>query len=240
MILREKLQQRVAVAFEDTPLETAVAELAKQVEADIRLDAPALRENRVRVREPVTLKLADRSLATVLHVLLSDLDLTWVLRDGVLWVTSTESAEQLHKSAVYDVRDLCRNEEESMALEDALQNQTSGPWEDIVGEGGRIIFPQPGTMVVRQTERGLIEILNLLETYRKALRASKPRDCAADAGAEVITRYYQLQAGIATDLQLHLPELVEPESWKTQAHPEAEGTILRLASTPEKMETFLD
>lgn len=113
LLLRQKLNDNVTVAFDDTPLDTAVSELGNQLNIDIRLDLPALRDIRVRERQPVTLKLTDRSLKTVLQSLVMDFDLTWVLRDGVLWITSEESAEAFLKTAVYDVRDLCRDDSES-------------------------------------------------------------------------------------------------------------------------------
>ena len=237
--LRAKLDENVNADFNDTPLESAVQQLATQVKADMRLDVPALREVRIRNREPVTLKLENRSLKTVLQVLLADLELTHILRDGVLWITSVDRADSLHKTAVYDVRDLCRNDDESSALVDALLNQTAGPWLDIDGDGGSILFPQPGTMIVRQTEQGLDEILSLLQTYRTAILASKPRDRDKDARQEVSTRYYQVHSAIADDLVKHLPQLVEPDSWQNDANQKATGTILRIRSTPEKMDTIL-
>lgn len=235
LALRAKMSGNVTVDFNDTPLETAVSQLATQAAADMRLDRHALRSIRVRDREPVTLNLADRSLETVLHVMLSDLELTWVLRDGVLWITSQEAADEELKTAVYDVRDLCRNGEESQALEMAIVNQTAPNWEE-VGGVGTITFPKPGTMVVRQTERSLDEVLQLLETYRTALRASKPRDRSADERKEVVTRYYQLQAQIAEDLETQLPQLIAADSWKSDDHADRVGTILRIASTTRKME----
>ena len=89
-VLRQRLAENVSVDFLDTPLESAVSDLAAAAKADIRLDVPALRDNRIREREPVTLKLADRSLKTVLQAMVMDLELTWMLQDGVLWITTAE------------------------------------------------------------------------------------------------------------------------------------------------------
>jgi hypothetical protein len=229
-LLRQSLDQNVTVDFQDTPLSAAVRQLAESSGADIRLDTVSLRASRIRDREPVTLKLADRKLSTVLQALLADLRLTWILRDGVLWITTADQAQAFRKTAVFDVRDLCRDESESFALRAAIQNQTKGPWQ---GGGGTITFARPGTMVVRHTESALQSVLNLLENYRLALRASKPRQRTEADPNEVLTRYYRLQAGIADDLTKHLPQLVRPGTWKDDQHPEATGTILRLTSGAE-------
>jgi hypothetical protein len=226
--MREALDKGVSVEFEDTPLATAVSELAEMSGIDIRLDMPALRENRVRDREPVSLTLADRNLRTVLHVLLADPGLKWILRDGVLWVTTADRAEEHHKTAVYDVRDLCRDEDESTELQSAILKQTSGPWEDVDGTGGTIAFARPGTMVVHHTEDVLREIRELLRRYREALRASKPRDRDAVDPQEVITRYYRVHERVADSLADSLPQLVLPESWGGEGR-----AILKVASEPE-------
>ena len=129
--LREKLRENVSVDFQDTPLEAAVQRLAEVASIDVRLDVSALRSARVREREPVTLKLVDRSLETVLQAVVLDLDLTWVIRDGVLWITSVDEAKAYLKTAVYDVRDLCRDADESEALISAITSQAEpSSWSD--------------------------------------------------------------------------------------------------------------
>ena len=233
LALRAKLKERVSVTFQDTPLRRAVQELASKTGIDIRLDEPALREKGVRDRELVSLRLSDRKLSTVLRVLLADLDLTWLLQDGVLWITTDDRADDTLKTAVYDVRDLCRNEEERDAFQEAVQMQTNGPWEDLDGVGGTIAVPRVGTMVVRQTERGLQEVADLLEMYRKALLASKPRKFRGASPDEVVVRYYRMYKSVAEDLARVLPQLVKPESWKSERHPEAPGEILVATSAPE-------
>ena len=157
------MQEHLDVDFQDAPLIRAIEQLAQESGADIRLDVAAAREEGIRDRQPVSLVLADRKLSTILRVLLSDLKLTWILQDGVMWITTEALAEEHQKTAVYDVRDLCRDDKESAALTDAIINQTKGPWKDEDGTGGVIVFAKNGTMVVRQTERMLLEVLDLLE-----------------------------------------------------------------------------
>ncbi len=231
-LLRQKLGENVAVSFRDTPLETSVQQLATKTQIDIRLDIPALRAKRVRERQPITLSLTDRKLKTILQAMLIDLDLTWVLRDGVLWVTSYDAAEAFLKTAVYDVKDLCRDEAESEALIDAIISQTEPVWDESGGLG-TIQFARPGTLVIHNTESTLDEVLNLLETYRSALRSSKPRQRDEEDPNEVITIYYRMHASVAKDLLAMLPMLVRSESWKSESQPEAPGTVLLVSSAPD-------
>lgn len=237
VVLREKLNQQVSVKFADTPLFSAVQELAEETQSDIRLDIRSLQEEGIREREPVTLTLSERKLGAVLHVLLADLELTWMLRDGVLWITTTVVAEGELKTVVYDVGDLCTTGEETDELKDALQSQTEGPWEEQDGTGGTIEFPVTNTMVIRQTESVLSEVRELLATYRKALSTSKRREKEVLDPQTVETRYYRMGAETAADLSKVLPQLVQPETWCSDENPEATGRILQVASGRELLDS---
>jgi len=221
------------VGFRDTPLETAVADLAEKTGIDIRLDLRSLRDARIRERQPVTLTLGDCKLQTVLQAMLMELDLGWALRHGVLWVGGKELQESNQKTAVYDVRDLCRDEDESESLREAVTSQASPQsWQDVGGMGS-VRFAKPGTMIVFNEERILFEVFELLETYRTALRSSKPRGRGVDEDQQITTVYYRMPPEMATDLADKLPELVPSDLWRNDSRPEAPGTILRIASAPE-------
>jgi type II secretory pathway component GspD/PulD (secretin) len=233
LTLREKLKQNVSVNFVDVPLESAIKELAEIAKVDVRLDLQAVRAAGVREREPVTLKLADRKLETVLQAIMLNLKLTWILRDGILWITSHEQDSEAKKIAVYDVRDLCRDGAESDALIAAVTSQAEPDSWDSVGGPGTIEAANPGTLVISHQERVHMRILELLETYRTALRSAQPRKPLADDSKEVTTVYYRLHAKVAEDLVAQLPKLVSPESWKGSTNPQAVGEIFLVSSAPD-------
>lgn len=234
-VIRAKLQEQIDVELRDEPLSAAVNEIAARAEIDIRLDGHALRQRNVRDRTPVSLTLEDQKLGVVLQALVAEWGFKSIPRDGVLWITSKEVAERTRSTAVYDVRDLCRNDEESMGLENALQQQTRSSWDKSADSGGSLSFARAGVLVVFQTEAGHEEILQLLENYRTALRASKPRQRKVDDPKEVITLYYRMPTNIANDMQSNLPQLIKPETWKNDDQADAPGTILKVASRAELM-----
>ncbi|MEE2640742.1 MAG: hypothetical protein VX768_08960 [Planctomycetota bacterium] len=229
--LRTRLAEKVSVDFRDTPLSEAIRELVKQTRADIRIDIASFRESRIREREPVSLKLSNQKLSSVLQALVAKLRLTWTLRNGSILVTTRETADSLLKTAVFDVRDLSRNEDESASLQDAIRMQTVGQWE-MDGGIGAISFAKPGVMIVRQTEKTQGEVLAVLETYRQALKISKARNRNRIDPLEKITEYYRLPTVIANDLEKLLPSLVDAQSWKSESNPLGIGTIVKVASTP--------
>ena len=230
--LRKQLGQTVSVSFQSMPFVKAIEAVASQAKIDIRIDDHALKQQGVRGREPVSLNVKDRKLDTVLQALLIDFNLTWILRDGVLWITNKPTYENHLKTAVYDVRDLCRDDSECDALTDAIVSQTESVWDE-TGGSSSIEFAKNGTMVVYTTEPVHNQILKLLENYRFALRNSKPRKQPESDPNHVMTVYYRLYEEVASDLQKTLPILVEPNSWKMNGDKEAVGTILRVRSNPD-------
>ena len=230
--IREAIQNKVTFNFDGVPLQDAVAELIDQVKLDFRLDLQSLANVGVRERTPVTIALKETPLDVVLKAMLNDLELTWVLRDGVVWFVSLEDAESIQKTAVYDVRDLCVDAEESEALQQAIASQDCENWE-ACGGIGTMSAPKPGILVLYNTESALMKVLELLEAYRAALRGSKPRKMKGSDPNEVITVYYRLQTPVAEGLEKILPALVEPASWKNTDQPDALGEILLTASTSD-------
>jgi len=237
-VLRAKLDQKVSVDFDEVAIEEAVAQLATLAGVDIRIDRSVV-ESDVSSRQLVTLTANDQKLRSLIQRLVTDTELAPMIRDGVLWVATAEAENNRTHTAVFDVRDLCRSKEESEALSDAINSQTEGPWEVDEPGTGILIFPKPGTMVVSQTESQLDAVLELLETYRSALRASKPRLVKGiDPKDEVLTRYYRMPTVMANDLLSALPELVVPGTWKTPELPKNVGT-LRIASSKAQIQTVI-
>ena len=232
-VFRDKLNTNVSVNFSDTPLTIAIEQLAAGSESDIRLDRPALREARIREREPLTLKLANRKLGTVLQALSLNLELTWILRDGVLWITTPKVAQAFLRTAVYDVRDLCRDTDETAALIEAIVTQSKPDSWSTNGGGGEIESAKPGTLVVTHQEQVHQQVFHLLQIYRTALRASKPRNRGEEKDTDVITVYYRLHKQVAEDLADMLPRLIRPGTWQGEENADSPGRVFVVASEPD-------
>lgn len=209
----DQLDQSVSIDAVNQPLVKVVADLSEQTKLPIRLDRKTLHDVGVSFRKPITLKLKNIKLGIILKTLITEEPTTWVVQNGVILITTKLAANDMIHTAVYDVRDLCRDENEAKALEEAMIDQTSGDWER-EGGFGTITFPKPGVMVIRQTMEVQREILELLTIYRKALLASKPRKQEQEDPNKIITHYYKMRAEMAASLIQLLPVLVEPDSWK--------------------------
>jgi len=226
--LGEKLRQKVTARLQNVPLRKAVEQIVAQVQETANFDLSVQEAGINPDEELVSLSVADQPLLTVLSNLPLKQRLVPQIRPGALWMTTEEAENERRSTAVYDVRDLCQNADESIALTDAIQSQTAGPWDADEPGTGTLSFPKPGVLVVRQTRRQLDAVLELLEQYRAALKASKPRPVNDEEENKSETRYYRVPAPMAEDLVSLIPRLIAPESW--QGANAGQGTILKSSS----------
>lgn len=236
-VLRTSLDQKFSVDFKETPLVTAVTELARRSSIDLRLDRASLARVNTRERIPMTLRLDDQKLGVVIRALTANHALAWGLRDEVLWIGADAQSNRFHKTAVYDVRDLCRDRRESDALKQTLQKQIRSRGQQITGQADAIELPRPGTLVVRGSEPTLDFILESLEKYRAALRVSKLRIPAGIDPTELTVGYYRLPTRMANDTSSMIRSTVSPDSWSSDRNPTAVGSILLLSSEPTVFDT---
>jgi predicted nicotinamide N-methyase len=236
--IRAALDRVTSVQFKGQSFSAAVQSLAEQQKIDIRWDRIALKQAKISERVPVTLDVREQSLRTILDIFTAQMGLSWILRDGALWITTKEEAEHAMKIAVFDVRDLCRNRDECASLQDTIEQQSSPSTWDTNGGTAVIAFPASGIMVVSQTEPRLDAVLALLENYRVALRNSKRRISPEEDPDGIETRYYRMPTEVANDLVTLLPKLVASDTWATPLTPTAAGTILVSRSWSQAPPTF--
>ncbi len=104
--IREALDQDTAMDFDETPLSDAVDYLKDLHGIEIQFDRRALDEAAVGSDLPVTLHLKGISLRAALRHLLSPMQLTTVVKDEVLLITTQSQAETLLVTKAYPVADL--------------------------------------------------------------------------------------------------------------------------------------
>ncbi|MBN1908198.1 MAG: hypothetical protein JW818_00530 [Pirellulales bacterium] len=233
LALRQKLEKNISVAAIKAPLDEVVDRIGVDAGVEIRFDYRALEDLGLDPRTPVTFELGNRKARCVLEAMLNDMDLSHTLRDGLVYITSRYEAKTWLKTAVYDVRDLLPDDDKNTLIE-AIQDGTNP--DDWMGSGsgeGDLVMPKPGVLAVMGPESLHRNVFALLQMYREALKGSTPRKPRELKPGEITTIYYRLHEDVARDLEVLLPKLVRPESWKSDTRPDAPGTILRMASDPE-------
>ena len=105
--IEKTLKQPTEFSFSETPLADVVDYLKKKHQIEIQIDRKALNDVGIdSSTTPITRNTKGVSLRSALRLLLRDLDLTYVIEDEVLLITTPEEAETRLTTKIYAVGDL--------------------------------------------------------------------------------------------------------------------------------------
>ncbi len=94
------------IEFVDTPLSDVVTQLSDDYGIQVQIDPVALDAVGIRPDEPVTVNLHNVSLRSAMRLMLKPLQLTYIIQDEVLMITTPDEAEKQLVVKVYPVADL--------------------------------------------------------------------------------------------------------------------------------------
>ncbi len=104
--IRSALSKPTTVEFLDLPLEDCITFLKEYHNINIWIDRATLTDEGVALDQPITLKLAGVTLRSVLKLLLEPAQLTYVIEDEVMKITTSTKAGEKLQTRVYPVGDL--------------------------------------------------------------------------------------------------------------------------------------
>jgi hypothetical protein len=104
--IQQKLCSRSSMNFQDTPLSQIIDDLKQMTGINMVADTVALEEAGVRLEQPLSIKVEDMSLKSALNILLKQARLTYVIKDGLLQITTEERAHGRITTVIYPVVDL--------------------------------------------------------------------------------------------------------------------------------------
>jgi hypothetical protein len=181
--IRGALDDGTELEFVETPLTDVVEYLKDLHKIEIQLDAKSLEDAGKGSDTPVTENLKGLKLKSALNLLLRKHDLTWIIHNEVLFITTPEYAASLVECRLYDVRDLAGEREsadskailESLAttIRTAIMPQS---WSNAGGNGTMSLYLHNGicALVISQTHEAHSRIENLLTDLRKLNARAKP------------------------------------------------------------------
>jgi len=104
--IRKQLDELTSIDFAETPLQDVIDYLKDLHGIEIQLDAKALDAAGIGADTPITRNLKGITLRSTLRLMLGALDLTYVVKDEVLWITTPDEAANILLPRVYPVADL--------------------------------------------------------------------------------------------------------------------------------------
>ncbi len=177
--LRQALAVSANLDFTDTPLGTVIRTIKNLAgAANIACDKLALEEEGVTMDTRVNAQIHAAPLESALRIMLADLNLTWIIKDDVLVITSRNMAgnELFHRA--YPVADLLGSPPDPDTLIQTLQQTISAnSWDCVGGAGSTELFTSRSLLVVSQTEAVHAQIAQLFDSLR---HGTQPGETDAD------------------------------------------------------------
>ena len=168
--IRTALHEATTMDFTETPLQDAVDYLKELHQIEIQFDLKALGAVGVSSDTPITHALKKISLDSALKLVLNDLDLTTVVTNGVLLITTPDAARHMIETRVYDVSDLVSAGTDTEKLAQVLST--------LLGSSGDTGAPNPilpfqKLLLVQASIPNHEELERLLPDIRDKLKPAK-------------------------------------------------------------------
>jgi hypothetical protein len=247
----EKSNTAADFKFAGEKLENAITAIAGRFALQAVLDLKALEEAGIGSDTPVTADLRQVTLPVALVLLLGPLDLTHVIKDEVVLITTTDVASNLLSVGVYPVADLVQSGPPKVGAPrqdfDSLVELISGnvkpdTWDQVGGPASVKPFPSTSSLVIAQRQDVHDEIERLLAGLRK-LRAPLPKEQAAahartgpqvlaNVNDSMIIRFYPLVPNVKGRVVAEAVRAIAPQSWEKQgANIQASKGMLTVRNT---------
>jgi hypothetical protein len=172
------LEQPVNMEFIEAPLADVAEYIRECSKIPILLDKKAIDDVGVQADTPVTFMVRGLKLRSALNHMLRQLDLTWMIKDEALVITTPEQADATLEMRVYEVADLVAARDEQLRpyndfdqLIDAITSTVRPTGWDTVGGPGSIASVEATgitVLVISQTLEVHEGIDKLLADLRKA------------------------------------------------------------------------
>jgi hypothetical protein len=211
--IEKALNAPISMDFKDEPLAQVINDLRDWTGLNIVPDKVAFDEEGISLKRPFTIRLEGVALKSALNLLLQQAQLTYVVKDEVLLITTKARARGKLVTKTYAVADLLAPDRDPPARtskllqvlaalyldvppakdapEDVLMKvivRTTSPetWSDNGGPGAVAFFPEEKTLVVNQTPDVQEQVAELLAALRR-IHDPEAKDEAPPSPAEETT-----------------------------------------------------
>jgi hypothetical protein len=170
------LETPTVLEFLETPLQDVISYLADYHKIDIQLDKKALDDVGIGTDTPITRTLRGISLRSALQLMLKEFDLTYVIDNEVLQITTLRQDISRTELAVYNVGGLIKDGSVE-ELAEVIQKSILPPKApaDHASVGLFTVTPYRQLLIVRHSQQGHREVEELLQQLHKAMQPGCPR-----------------------------------------------------------------
>lgn len=217
--IREALDKEIKdFVFVETSLRDVSTAVGNSQGIPVQVDFKALDEAGFDLETPLTKSISGVSLRSALHLILGDMDLTYLIKDDVLLITTKDKASENSTIVSYPVVWSCDYQALAYLIHNTFSPQS---WNIVGGNGVLQLYPLNNEIVISQTEEVHEEILDL---FRYIIDTD-----ASSTGGSVLTRTYQItDASLLPDVEKKVIEICSAALGE-QSDPKAK--ITRIGNT---------
>jgi hypothetical protein len=165
------LEEPTEMRFVETPLQHVVSYLTDHHKFDIHLDNRALEDVAIGADTPITRTVNNVRLKSGLELLLRDLDLTYLIKNEVLLITTKDKADTELLTRIYPVGDLAEGKNAETLMKAITSTVYPTTWDEVGGPGSIVFVPSAKSLVISHTWDVQDEALELLRSLRGARKA---------------------------------------------------------------------
>jgi type II secretory pathway component GspD/PulD (secretin) len=170
--IRSALGDETSQSFVELPLMDAVRQLSESHDIPIVVDRRALEEIGLSAEEPVTLSLRRVTLRSFLRLMLRELDLTYIIKDEVMQITTVEAAEQNLIVEMYRFSEEL-SEKSDKILKALIASVIPDAW-DVTG-GPCTVTVIDNVLIVSATEEIHENVIEFLQKLQQAFEKHKAK-----------------------------------------------------------------
>lgn len=199
--IRAKLAMPSRVRSDEETLKDLLERLAREFQFPLWLDRPTLIDEGISTEAPISIDMKGVRLQSALEAILAPLQLTWLIEDEVLKITTTTRAADRLVTRVYDVRDLQSTRE--LQWPPAVRPGAAAPMSGMGGGPG--MFEVPGEILQQGFGGGGV-------AQGAGGGAGAGGGGAAGMGGPIIR-------GPLSDLVVLIMNTIQPDSWDDNGGP---------------------
>ena len=166
--IENALNAETTFDYLDQPLRDVIQDISFNHNIPIVIDRKALDDFGIDTGTPITKSIKGISLRSALRLMLRELELTYVLRDEVLQITTPDAGCAETTTRLYPVADLLPPNGEGDVLVDLIKTMVApNSWSDSGGPGAIVYVEHLETIAVRQTDGVFHSIDQLLAAIKQ-------------------------------------------------------------------------
>jgi hypothetical protein len=221
------LDKPTNVEFLDLALEDCLTFLKEYHGINVWLDKQTVTEEGVSLDQPITLKLAEVRLESVLNLLLQPLQLDFVVQDEVLKITTSAWTYDHPETQTYDIANLIETGHSPEELIAAISKCIEpGTWTGKEATAG--ISHTGGVLVVRHTQRAHRDVARLLADLDDIAEKADEERHDGKKDAVVSIKVYSTFDQPGEKIAAALEQFVAPNSWISSNDRDGGGEVRAL------------